>query len=487
MSTRTNRAPTVILGVSLAAHLRPRRRHVLRPRDRASDLPCRSRSVGPLRHRVGPCTCDPTLGVRPGVHRRIDWFLRRLARDDRQAHPARRSRSRRLTFHPAGAPITHNRPDENRPARTRDRPPSPCRWRSSRFRSRSCWSSRIRSSSRSASTSSSIATSPPGGSPAVRTSSRISSPGRTTSAPATCCIRRSGCSCSCPSCCFRIVFAWAAVVGDPARRDGLGDLAPPPRPEVWPLLALCVAWPTTLLKTWTGNPVIWASRRWPWGRSGTGRRCSCCSSRASRRSPCSGRTVGAGGWRSRRSCCCVPAVRVALGRLGHVGRQLAGRRPALLDPGNSDAAPAAGRLAGAVARSAPNPSDLERRPIHLSKERIRDSSDQAKSFRLVGTISIGPGANVRDTPSEIGRQPSPSSEQVSAAGTRPSDRTRAPRPPARRPPSTARRTSGRSPGSGGSRPRDLPSGASSRTPRRPRRTRTDPSRRSGRGPASGPG
>jgi hypothetical protein len=31
-----------------------------------------------------------------------------------------------------------------------------------------------------------------------------------------------------------------------------------PRPETWPLLALCVAWPTTLLKTWTGNPVIWA-------------------------------------------------------------------------------------------------------------------------------------------------------------------------------------------------------------------------------------
>jgi hypothetical protein len=30
-----------------------------------------------------------------------------------------------------------------------------------------------------------------------------------------------------------------------------------PRPAVWPLLALCVAWPTTLLKTWTGNPVIW--------------------------------------------------------------------------------------------------------------------------------------------------------------------------------------------------------------------------------------
>jgi len=31
-----------------------------------------------------------------------------------------------------------------------------------------------------------------------------------------------------------------------------------PRPETWPFLALCVAWPTTLLKAWTGNPVIWA-------------------------------------------------------------------------------------------------------------------------------------------------------------------------------------------------------------------------------------
>jgi len=30
-----------------------------------------------------------------------------------------------------------------------------------------------------------------------------------------------------------------------------------PRPEAWPLIALCIAWPTTLLKTWTGNPVIW--------------------------------------------------------------------------------------------------------------------------------------------------------------------------------------------------------------------------------------
>jgi hypothetical protein len=30
-----------------------------------------------------------------------------------------------------------------------------------------------------------------------------------------------------------------------------------PRPEVWPLLAFCAAWPTTALKTWTGNPVLW--------------------------------------------------------------------------------------------------------------------------------------------------------------------------------------------------------------------------------------
>jgi hypothetical protein len=30
-----------------------------------------------------------------------------------------------------------------------------------------------------------------------------------------------------------------------------------PRPAVWPLMALCLAWPTTSLKIWTGNPVIW--------------------------------------------------------------------------------------------------------------------------------------------------------------------------------------------------------------------------------------
>ena len=31
-----------------------------------------------------------------------------------------------------------------------------------------------------------------------------------------------------------------------------------PRPAAWPLIALCLAWPTTPLKVWTGNPVIWS-------------------------------------------------------------------------------------------------------------------------------------------------------------------------------------------------------------------------------------
>jgi hypothetical protein len=31
-----------------------------------------------------------------------------------------------------------------------------------------------------------------------------------------------------------------------------------PAPVVWPLLALCASNPTTLLKTWTGNPVLWS-------------------------------------------------------------------------------------------------------------------------------------------------------------------------------------------------------------------------------------
>jgi hypothetical protein len=31
-----------------------------------------------------------------------------------------------------------------------------------------------------------------------------------------------------------------------------------PRPLVWPLLALCASNPTSILKVWTGNPVIWS-------------------------------------------------------------------------------------------------------------------------------------------------------------------------------------------------------------------------------------
>src|SRR3954452_12098326 len=31
-----------------------------------------------------------------------------------------------------------------------------------------------------------------------------------------------------------------------------------PRPLVWPLLALCASNPTTILKVWTGNPVMWS-------------------------------------------------------------------------------------------------------------------------------------------------------------------------------------------------------------------------------------
>ena len=63
------------------------------------------------------------------------------------------------------------------------------------------------------------------------------------------------------------VFWWAIPLGLTARV--VGFLRPEPR--VWPLIALCLAWPTTPLKIWTGNPVIWAMAavalgtiyRWP--------------------------------------------------------------------------------------------------------------------------------------------------------------------------------------------------------------------------------
>ncbi|HET9613262.1 MAG TPA: hypothetical protein VFP22_00500 [Candidatus Limnocylindrales bacterium] len=48
---------------------------------------------------------------------------------------------------------------------------------------------------------------------------------------------------------------WWAI---PLAVVGLGVAALRPRPLVWPLIALCASNPTTILKVWTGNPVIWA-------------------------------------------------------------------------------------------------------------------------------------------------------------------------------------------------------------------------------------
>jgi hypothetical protein len=63
------------------------------------------------------------------------------------------------------------------------------------------------------------------------------------------------------------VFWWAVPLGVTLRV--IEFLRPSPR--VWPLIALCLAWPTTPLKIWTGNPVMWAMAavalgtiyRWP--------------------------------------------------------------------------------------------------------------------------------------------------------------------------------------------------------------------------------
>jgi hypothetical protein len=54
------------------------------------------------------------------------------------------------------------------------------------------------------------------------------------------------------------VFAWLLWWTIPIGATAWAIWRLRPRPAVWPLLALCVAWPTTLLKTWTGNPVIWS-------------------------------------------------------------------------------------------------------------------------------------------------------------------------------------------------------------------------------------
>ena len=50
------------------------------------------------------------------------------------------------------------------------------------------------------------------------------------------------------------VLWWAIPIGT----TGWAVVRLRPRPVVWPLIALCLAWPTTPLKVWTGNPVIWA-------------------------------------------------------------------------------------------------------------------------------------------------------------------------------------------------------------------------------------
>ena len=48
---------------------------------------------------------------------------------------------------------------------------------------------------------------------------------------------------------------WWAV---PLAITGWVVVALRPRPVVWPLIALCLTNPTTLLKIWTGNPVMWS-------------------------------------------------------------------------------------------------------------------------------------------------------------------------------------------------------------------------------------
>ncbi len=48
---------------------------------------------------------------------------------------------------------------------------------------------------------------------------------------------------------------WAAI---PVGAAGWAIWRLRPRPAVWPILAFCIVWPTTLLKLWTGNPVIWS-------------------------------------------------------------------------------------------------------------------------------------------------------------------------------------------------------------------------------------
>jgi len=52
-------------------------------------------------------------------------------------------------------------------------------------------------------------------------------------------------------------LAFALWWGIPAAITVVAVVRVTTRPAVWPLIALCLAWPTTPLKIWTGNPVIW--------------------------------------------------------------------------------------------------------------------------------------------------------------------------------------------------------------------------------------
>jgi hypothetical protein len=52
-----------------------------------------------------------------------------------------------------------------------------------------------------------------------------------------------------------LAAAWWVI---PLGITALAVVALRPRPVAWPLIALCLANPTTLLKIWTGNPVIWS-------------------------------------------------------------------------------------------------------------------------------------------------------------------------------------------------------------------------------------
>ena len=121
-----------------------------------------------------------------------------------------------------------------------------------------------------------------------------------------------------------------------------------PEPAWWPLIALCVAWPTTLLKTWTGNPVIWSVAAmalgvvywwpsvfvllkpslFPFALFG-----------ANRRSWWLALAVFV--------AMCLP-VRLHVGRLGDDAHELDRRRAPLFDPRGPDVADPAGRLVRAL-------------------------------------------------------------------------------------------------------------------------------------------